>query len=242
MEEHSKHWPPPSGWLDACTALHLPMDANVVKVFAHYLQLLLDANQHLNLTAVRDPDQAWFRHIFDSLSLLPHISVAHRVLDVGAGGGLPGMVLAIARPELDIFLLESSAKKCRFLERSAAELALSNVHVICDRAEIAAHKEDLREAFDLVVSRAFAPLPVLLECAVPFAAMGGRILAMKGKRAKEELHTAVNAMIQLHVTQTTLIPALPHSDRDAVIIEFIKREATPSAYPRRPGMPSKRPL
>lgn len=203
-----------------------------------FLQLLLDANTRFNLTALRDPGVAWQRHIVESLRLLPLLGEAESLLDVGSGGGLPGMVLAIARPELAVTLLEASTKKARFLTEARDALGLGNVNVDCRRAEdAAAPGEPLREHFDLATARAVAALPVLLELTVPFLRVGGRVLAVKGERAHEELAAAAGALRALHVE---LEKAERHPS--ATVLLLVKRAATPELYPRRPGEPERKPL
>ncbi|MET0389646.1 MAG: 16S rRNA (guanine(527)-N(7))-methyltransferase RsmG [Polyangiales bacterium] len=203
-----------------------------------FLQLLLEANTRFNLTAVREHDVAWERHVVESLRLVPLLGDPRTLLDVGSGGGLPGLVLAIARPDTTVTLLESSAKKAQFLADTSEALGLTNVHVDCRRAESAAAPgEPLRESFDVVTARAVAALPVLLELTVPFVRLGGRVLAVKGERASEELAAAQRAQHTLHVELET-------SERQpsATVLIFVKRGTTPVHFPRRPGEPSRKPL
>ena len=148
------------------------------------------------------------------------------------------MVLAIAQPELAVTLLESSTKKARFLTETRDALGLGNVKVECRRAEdAAAPGEPLREHFDLATARAVAALPVLLELTVPFLRVGGRVLAVKGERAHEELAAAAGAMGALHME---LEKAERHPS--ATVLLLIKRAATAKQYPRRPGEPERKPL
>lgn len=203
-----------------------------------FLELLLEANSHFNLTAVRDPAVAWERHIVECLRLVPLLGEARTVLDVGSGGGLPGLVLAIAQPETAVTLLEASEKKAQFLKDTSAALGLTNVRVDCRRAEAAAALgEPLRASFDLVTARAVAALPVLLELTVPFVRLGGRIMAIKGERAHEELAAAQSAQRTLHVE-------LEKSERhpSATVLLFVKRGSTPERFPRRSGEPNRKPL
>ncbi len=203
-----------------------------------YVDELLRATAEFNLTAIRDQDEAWERHVVESLRLVPRIEGSGRLLDVGSGGGLPGMVLAIARPEVQVTLLEATEKKARFLEATGAKVGLSNLTVVCDRAETAgAYDAVLREAFDVVTARAVAPMRVLLEITVPFAKVGGRIVAVKGQRAEVELTEAKHALSKLHVEVEGL-----ERDPTATIVLMRKRGSTPKRYPRRPGEPKRRPL
>ena len=152
------------------------------RLVAH-LELIAKWNRVHNLTAVRETEQMVVLHVLDSLSLLPLLGGARTLLDVGSGPGFPGVPLAIVRPELDVQLLDSSSKKCAFLEQARAQLGLANVRVVCERVE--AWKP--AERFDLVVSRAFADLADFVVQAGHLVAPGGRMLAMKGVYPFEEI-------------------------------------------------------
>jgi 16S rRNA (guanine527-N7)-methyltransferase len=158
-------------------------EARAVDSFAAFLRLLEKWNRVHNLTAVRESEQMVVLHLLDSLSVLPHLANARSILDVGSGGGLPGIPIAIARPELAVTLLDSSHKKTTFLEQARTELALDNVTVVCERVE--QWKPD--RAFDGVVSRAFAELGEFVVQAQHLVAPGGRMLAMKGVYPFEEI-------------------------------------------------------
>lgn len=157
-------------------------DAARSRLIAH-LELIAKWNRVHNLTAVREPAQMVVLHLFDSLSLLPHLGAARRIIDVGTGPGLPGIPLAIARPDIHVTLLDSSHKKCSFLEQARTELGLENVAVICERVE----QYEPRERFDAVVSRAFAELCDFVTQARHLVAPGGRLLAMKGVYPFDEI-------------------------------------------------------
>jgi len=148
-----------------------------------HLDLVAKWNRVHNLTAVREPAQMVVLHTLDSLSLLPHLGAARSVADIGTGGGFPGIPLAIARPDLAVTLVDSSHKKCAFLEQAKAELKLDNVRVACERVE--QWKPEAR--FDAVVSRAFAELSDFVTQASHLVAPGGRMLAMKGVHPFEEI-------------------------------------------------------
>jgi 16S rRNA (guanine527-N7)-methyltransferase len=165
-----------------------------------HLDLVAKWNRVHNLTSVRDPEQMVTLHLLDSLSLLPHLEGAQRLADIGTGGGFPGVPLAIARPRLRVSLVESSHKKCTFLEQAKAELALANVEVVCERVE----QWKPAERFDTVVSRAFAELADFVAQAAHLLAPGGRMLAMKGLHPYEEIARVpkshrVAQVIELHV-------------------------------------------
>lgn len=164
-------------------AMDIPLEAPAQDRLVAYLQLIGKWNKVHNLTAVREPGQMVVLHLLDSLSVLPHLAGAKTVLDVGTGAGLPGIPLAIARPDLAVTLLDSSHKKATFLRQAKAELALANVEVACERVE------NWRPAalFDIVVSRAFAELADFVVQAGHLVAPGGAMLAMKGVYPFEEL-------------------------------------------------------
>src|SRR5688572_4635315 len=150
---------------------------------ASHLELIAKWNRVHNLTAVRETSQMVVLHVLDSLSLVPHLGAARTLLDVGSGPGFPGIPLAVVRPDLQVTLLDSSSKKCAFLEQARAELDLPNVRVVCERVE--SWKPEAR--FDLVASRAFAELQDFVSQAGHLVAPGGRMLAMKGVYPFEEI-------------------------------------------------------
>ncbi len=164
------------------TALGLDLPAGSAGRMLEYLDLLVRWNRVYNLTAVRDPDEMVTRHLLDALAVAPWLE-GSRLLDVGTGAGLPGIVLAIARPELEVVLLDSSAKRTRFCVHAAGALALANVQVVTARVE--AHRDPA--AFPCIVSRAVAPLAELLAACRHLLADGGVVLAMKGRDPAAEI-------------------------------------------------------
>jgi 16S rRNA (guanine527-N7)-methyltransferase len=175
----------------------------------------------------------------DSLVLLDHLGSAQTLVDVGSGGGLPGLPLKIARPDLAVTLIEADRAKAAFLVQASARLQLS-VEVVARRAEDAAHDPKYREAFDVAVARALAPMPVLVELCLPLVRVGGRLLAQKTSR--EDVVRADNA-IQLLGGSLIASKAAPSSARDeGTVIIVSKIIPTPAAYPRRPGVPNRKPL
>jgi 16S rRNA (guanine527-N7)-methyltransferase len=174
--------------------------AEALTRFVDHLRLIEKWNRIHNLTAVRETEQMVVLHLLDSLSLLPHLGEARSVIDVGSGPGFPGIPLAIARPELQVTLLDSSHKKCAFLEQAKGELKLANVSVVCERVE----QYKPAYSFDAVVSRAFAELSDFVVQARHLVAPGGRLLAMKGVYPFEEIARVpashrVAQVLELHV-------------------------------------------
>jgi 16S rRNA (guanine527-N7)-methyltransferase len=224
------------------------LDLEALRRFESYRDAIVEAAERFSLTAVREPQAIELRHFIESLALgrlladeglLPE---GARVLDIGSGAGLPGLPLKIARPDLQISLLESNAKRCAFLRDTIAALGLYDADVIEGRAETLAHEPSLRAAFDLAVARAVAPLAVLLEYSLPFLRLGGHFAGTKGSAAERELAEAQPALKALGGKARGLValtvPGLP--PQSVVIVE--KTEATPSHLPRRTGIPSKRRL
>jgi 16S rRNA (guanine527-N7)-methyltransferase len=164
-------------------AMGLEMPRSAPESLARYLELIAKWNRVHNLTAVRETEQMVVLHVLDSLSLLPHLEGVKTLLDVGSGPGLPGIPVAIARPDIAVTLLDASHKKAAFLEQAKVELALANVRVVCERVE--AWKAERR--FDAVVSRAFADLVDFVDQAQHLVAPGGTLIAMKGVHPFEEL-------------------------------------------------------
>ncbi|HEX4942798.1 MAG TPA: 16S rRNA (guanine(527)-N(7))-methyltransferase RsmG [Usitatibacteraceae bacterium] len=168
---------------DGLAAMGITLDAAAQAKLLAYVRLIEKWNKVHNLTAVRDPGQMVALHILDSLSVLAHVAGARTLLDVGSGAGLPGIPLAIARPDLAVTLLDASHKKATFLRQAKAELALANVEVACERVE----KWHPAAPFDIVVSRAFAELAEFVEQAGHLVARDGTMLAMKGVNPIDEI-------------------------------------------------------
>ena len=231
---------PTEAFLREAEALGIAFEGDDLERLGAYLRLLLEANTRFNLTAITDPDAAWMKHVLDSLTLLPYVvsAGARRVIDVGSGGGLPGVPLAIVLPEVGLALLEATRKKAEFLEEAARRLGLENVSVINDRAETVGRDRRLhRERYDVVVARAVGRLAVLLELALPLVKVGGQVLVIKGRQATTEIDEAQTALRLLHgnPVQTVRTPT-------GTIVVIEKLRATPNRYPRRPGEPKRAPL
>ncbi len=215
-------------------------DLNIVMAqFETYLKRLIDVNKVMNLTAITDPDEVYEKHFLDSCLIANTLKQGDLMADVGSGAGFPGLPLAIIREDIQVTLIEPTAKRCQFLTDVITELGLKNVTVINDRAE---NLTSFREHFDLVTARAVAPLSILLELCTPLAKVGGQMIAMKGQKALEELDDAKNAVTKLHLTLISADPIeLPSAGLRHNLV-FRKDKKTESQYPRAYNQIKKKPL
>jgi len=236
----------------AARTLGLPVRAEHLPAFERYGQELAVWNERFNLTAITDYEQVQLRHFADSLTcVLAHHSICAaarqgmpwKVADVGTGAGFPGLPLKIVWPAISLVLIESVGKKCRFLEHMVNELSLSRVTIINARAEEVGQEEEFRESCDLVVARAVADMAVLAEYCLPLARLNGLFVAQKGDDVEGELVRAEGALNVLGGTLENVcrveVPGVA-SPRSLVVVR--KTALTPPQYPRRVGVPSRRPL
>jgi 16S rRNA (guanine527-N7)-methyltransferase len=231
---------PPAEFQRLCTEFGLELSEEEISRFGRYLALLAEANARMNLTAIRDADEAWVRHVFDSLTLLRVLAEAPAgasIADIGSGGGAPGLLLAIALPASKVTLIEATGKKAAFLEETAAALGLSNVHVVNARAEDAGQDAQFREQFDVVTARAVGPMKVVAELTIPFAKPEGMVTLIKGAKAEDELAEARQALHRLHARSAGVVET-----PTGRIVVLEKMRKTPAQYPRRPGEPKRDPL
>lgn len=199
-----------------------------------YLDLLLQANQHMNLTRIADRAAAEVQHVGDALTVLPFLpKEAHRLADVGSGDGVPGIILAIARPDAKVVLLESTKKKAAFLQEVVTKLGLANVKVIAERAELAGRGE-LRDSCDVAVARAVGTMDFLVEWCLPLVKKRGKMLAMKGARIVDELPAAAKAIRMLGGGEPIVHPVELPGTEHHVIVEIPKLGRTDARYPRDP--------
>lgn len=231
--------------------LGLTLDAVALNQFRLYADLLLDWNQRMNLTRVTDAEEIQIKLFADALALAPSIlryQGAHdgttrlKLIDIGAGAGFPGLPLKIVNPELDVTLLDATGKKVRFLEAVIAELGIEGVTALHGRAEDLAHRPDLRGRFDIVVARAVARLPALLELSLPFLRIGGLGLFPKGVDAAAEAAESAGALKRLRARLVSVEPVALPELAGTVIVAVEQVGKPPAEYPRRPGMPVKHPL
>ncbi|MDO5021772.1 MAG: 16S rRNA (guanine(527)-N(7))-methyltransferase RsmG [Eubacteriales bacterium] len=220
----------------------LNLNEDIYEKLKQFNDLLYDANQRTDLTNVPQ-EESPIRHYADSLLILKSKELfkpGFSVIDVGTGAGFPGMPLAIARQDINFLLLDALKKRCDFLEFAVKELGLKNVRVLHSRVEDAAHGE-LREKFDLSLSRAVASMNVLLEYMLPFVRVDGAALCWKGPSLYQELETAKKAVEILGGSFYKTIE-LPIENRTHLVQVVNKTKNTPDKYPRRAGIPNKRPL
>ena len=231
--------------------LALELDAEAESRFGRYLDLIEAWRVRAGVTAIRDADTMQERLFGESLALLVALREAGilkagespAIVDIGSGAGIPGIPMHIADPSLALTLVESHGRRCEFLETAIDELALDGVAVRRMRAEEAGRDPELREGFDLAVARAVAPLPVLVEYALPLLRPGGLLAAPKGSRASDELSEAEAAIETLGGHVLTPLPLSLPEGAVAQIVVLVRRSGPmPERYPRRPGIPSKRPL
>ncbi len=229
-------------WTQLAQAASLSLTDEQIDRLSRYLDLLLEANQRMNLTRIESRDAAELQHIGDALTLLPHLPVGpHTLIDVGSGGGVPGIPLAIARLDATVILVEATRKKCAFLNDAAQQLGLTRLTVRAERAEDVGHS-NLRETADIVVARAVGPLDFLAEWCLPLVRRGGKFLAMKGPKVAQELPLAQFAIKRVGGAPPLLHPATRPEFGEHVIVEIPKIQTTDPRYPRPASIAKGRPL
>ncbi len=229
----------------ALTEFNLTLTGDQQAQFAAYLALLMDWNERMNLTAVRDPHAIQIRHFLDSLSCARVTGDLNgrSLIDVGTGAGFPGLPLKILYPELRLTLADSVAKKTTFLEAVVAELGLENVTVVAERAETLGQQPAHRAHYDWAVARGVVEMRALAEYLLPLCKIGGHMLAQKGESAERETASAQQAFQTLGGGNiTTEVIQLPEVETPHFLVVVEKIGETPASYPRKPGMPGKRPL
>ncbi len=225
--------------------LGLDLTPHQVQQFDQFEALLMEWNQKMNLTAIDTPDEIRVRHFLDSLTVVKALPIADdlRIVDIGTGAGFPGLPLAIAFPQAHVTLMDSTGKKVRFLEHVIESLGLDNIRAIKTRAETAGQQGKHRGEYDLVLARAVARLPGLVEYMLPLAALNGYCIAMKGVTAREEADDALAAMDVLGGGLESIEEIqLPEVDRPHYLVVIRKLMRTPSEYPREPGTPTRDPI
>lgn len=213
--------------------------------FERYFELLVEWNQKINLTAITEKEEVYLKHFYDSIAPILQGLIENqeiKLLDIGAGAGFPSLPMKILYPQLDVTIIDSLNKRINFLQLLAEELDLEGVHFYHGRAEDFAKDKHFRAQFDIVTARAVARMQVLSELTIPYLKVGGKLLALKASNAPEELTEAKNALnLLFSKVEDNISYTLPNGDpRYITIVE--KKKETPNKYPRKAGMPNKRPL
>jgi 16S rRNA (guanine527-N7)-methyltransferase len=212
--------------------------------FSRYADLLIDWNLRFNLTSIVDPRGIVLKHFLDSLSAARSIPPGPiKLIDVGAGAGLPGIPIKVVRPDVSLTLLEATRKKCDFLQAVADELQLADVNVVNARAEEAGRLEEHREQYDVAIARAVAEMPTLIEYLLPLVKVGGFAVAQKSREVLPDVQRAERALTTLggRLSNIVLI-SVPELNEARYLVVVEKIDRTPEKYPRRTGVPSKKPL
>ena len=213
--------------------------------FERYFELLVEWNERINLTAITEKEEVYLKHFYDSIAPILQGLIENqeiKLLDIGAGAGFPSLPMKILYPQLDVTIIDSLNKRINFLQLLAEELNLEGVHFYHGRAEDFAQDKHFRAQFDIVTARAVARMQVLSELTIPYLKVGGKLLALKASNAPEELTEAKNALnLLFSKVEDNISYTLPNGDpRYITIVE--KKKETPNKYPRKAGMPNKRPL
>ena len=211
--------------------------------FYLYMNILLEWNEKINLTAITNEEEIILKHFVDSLTINKYIEEGKSIIDVGTGAGFPGIPIKILREDLKVTLLDSLNKRINFLNEVIEKLDLKNIKCIHGRAEEFGKNKNYREKYDFATSRAVANMSTLSEYLIPFVKVGGKVLAMKGDKAEEELEEAKKAIKLLGGKVENIDNFyLPDSDIKRNIIIIKKIEKTERKFPRKPGMPAKEPI
>lgn len=223
--------------------LNIVFSEKQIKQFFKYMNLLIEWNNKINLTAIIEPKEIILKHFIDSLTINKYIEQNKILVDVGTGAGFPGIAVKIYRPDVKVVLVDSLNKRINFLNEVVKELQLENIQTIHSRVEEFGKNKKYRESFDIVTARAVANLTVLSEYLLPLAKVNGKCICMKGSEIEEEINNSKNAINILGGKIEKIDQfKLPDSDINRNIIIIDKLKNTPSKYPRKPGTPAKEPL
>ena len=224
-------------------AIGASINKEQIEKFYRYMEILLEWNQKMNLTAIVEPKEVILKHFVDSITIEGYIAQNAQVIDIGTGAGFPGIPLKLVRNDLNITLMDSLNKRITFLEEVVNKLKLTNIDAIHSRAEELAKNKDYREKFDVATSRAVAPLNVLLEYMLPFVKVNGICICMKGSSIENEIQESRKCLELLGGKIEKIDSFELHENshaRNIIIVRKIKN--TPNKYPRKAGMPTKEPI
>lgn len=223
--------------------INIVLDETQKSQFYKYMNLLIEWNQKINLTAIIEPKDIILKHFVDSMTINKYLKENANIIDVGTGAGFPGIPIKISNQKVNVTLLDSLNKRINFLSTVVAELKLENINCIHGRAEEFVRMKQKRESFDIATSRAVANLNVLAEYLLPFVKIGGKCICMKGPNIEDEIENSKKA-IKILGGRIEMVEEfnLPNTDIRRTIILIRKEKATPKVYPRKAGTPSKSPL
>ena len=211
--------------------------------FYNYMNILIEWNKVMNLTAIIQPKEIILKHFIDSLTVVNNIEEKSKIIDVGTGAGFPGIPIKIVYPETKVVLLDSLNKRINFLNEVIEKLNLKDIETIHGRAEEYGQNNAYREKFDIAIARAVAPLNVLLEYLIPFVKVNGKCICMKGSNSMKEIEDSTKA---IEILGGKLIETeefyIPNTDMKRRIVDIRKIKQTGKKYPRKAGIPSKEPL
>lgn len=219
----------------------LPLESSALDRLNQLGKRFLDHGSQRGVTALKSSQAIKEEFLLDSLAAATVLPTRGKVIDIGTGGGVPGLVMALARPDLEFVLADSAQKKTRWVEETVAELAIPNVEVRTGRLEALGRDAELRGAFSAVTAKALAPLPVLLEFSMPLLEQSGRLVALKGPALEEEIRQARKALAEL-LCRVHRCWGYRIGEKVYRVCEVIKFGPTPDRYPRRDGVPQKKPL
>lgn len=224
---------------------HIVLTQTQIEQFERYYQLLVEWNQKINLTAITDKNEVYLKHFYDSVALAFSVDLDKKasICDIGSGAGFPSIPLKIIFPESKVTIVDSLNKRINFLRTLITELDLNQVALFHDRAETFGQKIDHRASYDYVVARAVARLNVLCELCLPLVKKNGYFYALKAAKSQEELNEAKGSMAILggkFIEDKQIY--LPNTDDQRHVLVIEKKKETPKKYPRKPGLPSKKPI
>ena len=221
------------------------LNVNVLDKLNRLIDRMITVNEKMNLTAITDAEDIILKHIADSATVIKYIPQKAKLLDVGTGGGFPALPIAIFRPDVNVYALDSTLKKLKYIEETANLLELDNIKIVSGRAEELGKTVNYRERFDIVTARAVASLNVLTELCVPFVKLGGSFISMKGSAAESEILSAKSGIIQLGGTKfedITFNLSYNNVDLQRHIVISKKIKNTPDSFPRMYNRITKKPL
>lgn len=223
--------------------MNIKLNNTQIEKFYTYMNMIIEWNEKINLTAIVEPKEIIIKHFIDSLTVAEYIEDDSKIIDVGTGAGFPGIPLKIYNDSYEVTLLDSLNKRINFLDEVISALDLKKIETIHGRAEDFAQDNNYREKYDYAISRAVAPLNILLEYLTPYTKVKGRVIAMKGSNVEEEILQAQNAMKKLDVSiEKNQEMELPDKSGSRYIVVLKKEKQTKRIYPRKAGTPKKNPL